>query len=37
MIRLAQTAEILREDNSFIRGCVDKALKSTCIKSKRAG
>jgi tRNA(Ile)-lysidine synthase len=32
---LAQTAEILREDNNFIRECVDKALKSTCIKKQK--
>jgi tRNA(Ile)-lysidine synthase len=32
---LAQTAEILREDNNFIKECVDKASKSTCIKKQK--
>lgn len=32
---LAQTAEILREENNFIRRCVDDALKSTCIKRQK--
>lgn len=32
---LAQMAEILREDNGFIKECVDKALKSTCIKKQK--
>jgi tRNA(Ile)-lysidine synthase len=32
---LAQMAEILREENVFIKECVDKALKSTCIKKQK--
>jgi tRNA(Ile)-lysidine synthase len=31
---LAQTAEILREDNNFIRGCVENAIKSSCIEKQ---
>ena len=33
---LAQTAEILGEENRFIRKCVDKALKTTCIKRQKS-
>jgi tRNA(Ile)-lysidine synthase len=32
---LAQTAEILREENKFIRQSVEKALKTTCIKKQK--
>jgi tRNA(Ile)-lysidine synthase len=32
---LAQMADILREENKFIKECVDKALKSTCIKKQK--
>ena len=32
---LAQMAEILREENKFIKECVDQALKSTCIKKQK--
>ena len=32
---LAQTAEILRDENKIIKECVDKVLKSTCIKKQK--
>ncbi|MGV8059342.1 MAG: tRNA lysidine(34) synthetase TilS [Smithellaceae bacterium] len=32
---LAQMAEIIREENEYIKECVNKALKSTCIKIQK--
>jgi tRNA(Ile)-lysidine synthase len=32
---LAQMAEILREENKYIKECADQALKSTCIKKQK--
>jgi tRNA(Ile)-lysidine synthase len=33
---LAQMAEIIREENILIKECVDKALKSTCVKKQKS-
>jgi tRNA(Ile)-lysidine synthase len=33
---LAQTAEILREENIFMHECVKKALESTCVKKQKS-